>query len=71
MNHMIFNLIIIVTIIYSSNFQSKNFSFWQYCCMITQCDQGANVGSVTDLQYFIIYVQSDSAVQQVGGDMIH
>ena len=44
--------------------------FTTFCNMHTHCDQGANVGSVMDLRYFLFYVPSPSSVQQVGGDMI-
>ena len=44
--------------------------FTRYCNMNTHCDQGANVGSVMDIRYFLFFVPSPSSVQQVGGDMI-
>ena len=45
--------------------------FNSYCRMDSHCDQGANVGSVVDMRYFLFYIPRETSVQQVGGDMIH
>ena len=44
------------------------YHFQSYCRMHTHCDQGANVGSVTDLHFFLLYVPCVASIQHVGGD---
>ena len=56
---------------FNRNFSKLDHSrFRPYCRMESNCDQGANVGSVMDLRYFLFYIPSATSVQQVGGDML-